>query len=97
MKIKWKQVEIECTVDEFEVMVARDWFGLKSLKEAFEEENPFLTIPTENDKVWPQIKDHTITCMTDTTSDEYPLNEPYVQKPTCLSDCVSSCGPTKNS
>lgn len=77
MKIKWKQVEIECTVDEFEVMVARDWFGLKSLKEAFEEENPFLTIPTENDKVWPQIKDHTITCMTDTPPDEYSQILPH--------------------
>ena len=53
MKIKWKQVEIECTVDEFEDMIARGWFGLKSLKEAFEEEYPDLTIPTANSQIFP--------------------------------------------
>ncbi len=99
MKIKWKQVEIECTIDEFEDMVARGWFGLKSLQEAFDEEYPDLTVPKEDtDKVWPQLKDHTIMMYgTDTPPDEYPWNQPYVYKPTCLSDYVSSCGPTSNS
>lgn len=98
MKIKWKQVEIECTIDEFEDMVARGWFGLKSLKEAFEEEYPDLTIPTEeNDKVWPTLKDHTIMMYGTGTPNDYPWNKPYVYKPTRLSDYVSSCVPTSNS
>jgi len=61
MKIKYLDTEIECTVDEFEDMIARGIFGTKVKPERFGEESlddhklpiSLPKIPTEPPKRWP--------------------------------------------